>query len=164
MVGRLGGEPYIANRDPSGTWRILETGHPDVLRGTLDFEDDVPDDHPALKLVKEGEYLAIIKEASRLGMLLDYGGYNPESEEKLYALEEETAEQQRVIAEFQQQIADLQLELRQANDAASDLKKRIEVAQSKPNYSEKFELKKLAIDGILRLTALQELGSANEIT
>ena len=59
---------YVANRDDvTNTWRILDTWH-EALK-MLDVDDDIPDDSPAVKILSEGEFIAIIQEASRLGVL-----------------------------------------------------------------------------------------------
>ena len=61
------GEQYVANQDETGTWRVLDTWH-DALK-VLEPDEDVPDSSPAVTIVKEGAFLALVKEASRLGVL-----------------------------------------------------------------------------------------------
>lgn len=58
---------YVASRDPHGTWRVLNTWHQE-LKG-LSADADIGDDHPAVTLVTEGAFLALIKEATSLGAL-----------------------------------------------------------------------------------------------
>ena len=59
---------YIATRDDgTQTWRILDTWH-DTLRD-LSPEDDVEDTSPAVTVLTEGGFIALVKEASRLGIL-----------------------------------------------------------------------------------------------
>ena len=58
---------YVCTRDESGTWRIVDLWHKE-LEG-VDLEDDIPDNHPAIKLVTEGEFLELINESKRLGMM-----------------------------------------------------------------------------------------------
>ena len=59
---------YIATKDESTqTWRILDTWH-DTLR-EMSPEDDVEDDSPAVTVLTEGGFIALVKEASRLGIL-----------------------------------------------------------------------------------------------
>ena len=58
---------YVCTRDESGTWRIVDLWHKE-LEG-VDLEDDIPDNHPAIKIVTEGEFLELINESKRLGMM-----------------------------------------------------------------------------------------------
>lgn len=59
---------YIATKDESTqTWRILDTWH-DILRD-MNPDDDVEDDSPAVTVLTEGGFIALVKEASRLGVL-----------------------------------------------------------------------------------------------
>ena len=59
---------YTAVRDETtNTWRILDTWH-DALR-SLDPEDDIPDENDAVKILTEGEFISLVKEAARLGVL-----------------------------------------------------------------------------------------------
>ena len=60
-------EQYVADRDAHGTWRILNTWHQELK--SLGIDADVPDDHPAVTLVTEGAFLALIKEATSRGIL-----------------------------------------------------------------------------------------------
>ena len=59
---------YVASKDgTTNTWRILDTWS-DALKN-LNPEDDIPDDSAAVKILTEGEFIALIKEATRLGVL-----------------------------------------------------------------------------------------------
>ena len=58
---------YICSRDDKGTWRIVDLWHKE-LEG-VNLEDDIPDDHPAIKILTEGEFLELINESKRLGMM-----------------------------------------------------------------------------------------------
>ena len=58
---------YVCSRDDKGTWRIVDLWHKE-LEG-VNLEDDIPDDHPAIKIVTEGEFLELINESKRLGMM-----------------------------------------------------------------------------------------------
>ena len=52
-------EPYRAVRDNSGTWRVLFCWHPELVNFMPD--DELPDDHPAVTVVPEGAFLALMK-------------------------------------------------------------------------------------------------------
>ena len=60
-------EQYIANRDESGTWRILDTWHTDLKSSGP--EDEVSDNSEAVTLLSEGAFISLMKEAGRLGIL-----------------------------------------------------------------------------------------------
>lgn len=59
---------YIAKRDSSGTWRILNAWHNDLRSFDAD-EDEIPDDHAAMTVLTEGAFEAVIKEATAEGVL-----------------------------------------------------------------------------------------------
>ena len=58
---------YICSRDDKGTWRIVDLWHKE-LEG-VNLEDDIPDEHPAIKILTEGEFIELINESKRLGMM-----------------------------------------------------------------------------------------------
>jgi hypothetical protein len=80
---------YTANRDDgTNTWRILDTWHEDLT--SLGPEDDVEDTSKAVTVLTEGAFIALVKEAARLGTLQNANfGENPELEEENAALREE---------------------------------------------------------------------------
>lgn len=60
-------DQYFPKRDDKGTWRII-----DLHDQTLQFahpDDEIPDNHPAITVLKEGEFIALVKEATRLGYI-----------------------------------------------------------------------------------------------
>ena len=65
MIGNMLREresQYIATRDEgTQTWRILDTWHDDLRE--MNPEDDVEDTSPAVTLVTEGGFIALVKEA-----------------------------------------------------------------------------------------------------
>ena len=59
---------YTANRDEmTNTWRILDTWHEDLAN--LGPEDEVEDSSKAVTILTEGAFIALVKEAARLGTL-----------------------------------------------------------------------------------------------
>ena len=60
-------EQYVAQKDNAGTWRILDTWHNDLTK--LDPEDEIDDTSEAVVVLSEGGFLALIREATRLGVL-----------------------------------------------------------------------------------------------
>ena len=61
-------QQYVANKDESTkTWRILDTWHDDLRNLTV--EDEIDDNSPALTILTEGAFIALVREAARLGVL-----------------------------------------------------------------------------------------------
>ena len=53
---------YIAMKDDTTqTWRILDSWNESLKN--VDLEDDIDDNNPAVKVLTEGEFIALIKEA-----------------------------------------------------------------------------------------------------
>jgi len=119
MIGNMLREresQYIATRDEgTQTWRILDTWH-DALR-EMNPEDEVEDTSPAVILVTEGGFIALVKEASRLGILQnatssfipvdtrteeDYVEVNNEKDEEL-------AEMRKKIVKYEEEISTLRI-------------------------------------------------------
>ena len=122
------GEQYVANQDETGTWRVLDTWH-DALK-VLEPDEDVPDSSPAVTIVKEGAFLALVKEASRLGVLAN-------------ASMADNDELNNQIIGFQEQIVTLQTEK--------------EELSKKAQRTESFELKQQALGAVLKLAAMSDM-------
>ena len=60
-------ELYVAQKDNTGTWRILDTWHEDLTE--LSPEDEIDDSSEAVTILSEGGFLALIRESTRLGVL-----------------------------------------------------------------------------------------------
>jgi len=60
-------EQYVAQKDTAGTWRILDTWHEDLTK--LNPEDEVDDSSKSVTIISEGGFLALVREATRLGVL-----------------------------------------------------------------------------------------------
>ena len=58
---------YVAKRDTSGTWRILDTWNESL--NSIEDNEDIPDTHSAVTLLTEGQYLSVIREATKGGYL-----------------------------------------------------------------------------------------------
>lgn len=90
---------YVAHKDDLGIWRVLDTWHQEMTTKTLTDDLDIPDDSDAVLVIKEGQFLALMKE-------VEVQGYRPESirgsfdqiethdinNEREYELEEELAD------------------------------------------------------------------------
>ena len=124
------GEQYVANQDETGTWRILDTWH-DALK-VLEPDEDVPDNSPAVTIMSEGAFLALMKEASRLGVL--------ENASSLLGNEELNTQ----IRDLQERIVNLQSEK--------------EELMVQTRRSDTFELKHEAMGAVLKLAAMGDMG------
>ena len=146
MIGNMLREresQYVATKDESTqTWRILDTWH-DALR-EMNPEDDVPDDSPAITVLTEGGFIALVKEASRLGVLQNatssFIPIDTRNEEdypdKTQEKEEELAEMQKKVVKYEEEIVNLR------------------ISSSK---SEGTLLKELAMETLLKLTLSSDI-------
>ena len=132
-------EQYIANRDTSGTWRILDTWHDDLK--SIGPDDEIPDKTEAVTIISEGAFISLMKEAGRTGILdnVSNGGaleefddmseqYN-QAVEKIHTLES-------VITDQKEQLAD-----------------------TRTTYSEHSHIKEKAMDTVLKLAGMDTLVS-----
>ena len=126
---------YTANRDDvTNTWRILDTWHEDLMQ--LGPEDEVEDTSKSVTVITEGEFIAIVKEAARLGVLQNANfGENPE-------LEEENATLREKIMEMEMQTKEVVV--------------TPPPAPQKPK-SEGYLLKEMAMQTLLKLTSMSDI-------
>ena len=130
---------YTANRDDTTqTWRILNTWHEDLMQ--LGPEDEVDDTSSAVTVLTEGAFIALVKEAARLGVLqnANLGGGGDSDEEAM----EKDAE----IAK-----------LRALLDGQSK-KPEIRV----PRSTEGYKLKEMAMTNILKIVSMSDIESLTE--
>ena len=133
-------EQYIANRDESGTWRILDTWHEDLK--TINPEDDITDDNAAVMLISEGAFISLMKEAGRLGILDNVSN----------ASEHPTAEVDELMVDYnatKEQVVELKKQLAESVD---------ELAKTRV-YSEHSHIKEKAMDTVLKLAGMDTLVS-----
>jgi len=132
-------QQYVATRDTTtNTWRILDSWS-DALK-ELDVDDEIPDDSSAVKILSEGEFIAVVKEASRLGVLQNSPSGSTEEDEE-------------ILTEATDKIDVLTRELEEAKREVTDAKTYTPPVRR----SEQFELKELALQTVLKLTALSEV-------
>jgi len=130
-------QQYIATKDEvTQTWRILDTWH-DELR-SLGPEDEIADDSEAVKILTEGEFIALVREASRLGVL----------QNATYGTGE--AEFEATILEKEQEIQKLQEQMVEIKEEKSEVIRNT-------SHSEEYELKEKAMNSIIQLIGLQEI-------
>ena len=127
-------QQWVASKDETtNTWRILNTWHESLK--ALDMEEDIPDDSPAVTVVTEGAFIALIKEAARLGVIenASFGGNADEYEAELPAKD-------AVI-----------------NELRNELSSKPTVIETKPTLSESKAFKLEIADRMMKLAGLDEV-------
>ena len=138
-------QQYVALKDESGTWRVLNTWHEDLKH--LNADDDIEDSSEAVTVLSEGQFIALIKEAASAGVLENVS-FTADTEE----YEVEIQERQTEIKELEQTIKELKSELNQ----------KTTVIESKSPHSEEYELKERAMDSILKIVSMDELSKLSK--
>ena len=130
-------QQFVATKDSvTNAWRILDTWHESLRQ--LQPEDDIPDDSSAVTILTEGAFLALIREAARLGVLenASFGSDAELFEADLQIKDEE-------IKKLQSELMSLQEKM---------IKTPVRINQSESTY-----LKEKAMDNILKLAALEDM-------
>ena len=138
-LGSLAGssdQQYIAIKDSAETWRILNTWHEDLKM--MNADEDVPDDSEAVTLISEGAFIAVVREASRLGVL----------QNATYGTGE--AEYESLILEKEQEIQKLNEQILNLEEDKSQVIRDV-------SHSEDYELKEKAMESILKLVSMQDM-------
>ena len=127
-------QQWVASKDETtNTWRILNTWHESLK--ALDMEEDIPDDSPAVTVVTEGAFIALIKEAARLGVIENASfGDNADEYE-----------------------AELQAKYAVINELRNELSSKPTVIETKPTLSESKAFKLEIADRMMKLAGLDEV-------
>ena len=129
---------YTANKDETtNTWRILDTWHNDLMN--LGPDDEVPDDSPAVKILTEGAFIALVKEASRLGVLQNANLSGGNLDEELMEKDDEIAHL-RVLLDGQGKKPDTKV----------------------PKRTEGYMLKEMAMTNILKIVSIADIETLTE--
>jgi len=130
---------YTAHKDGvTNTWRILDTWHEDLRN--LGPEDEVEDTSSAVTILTEGAFIALVKEAARLGILQNANlGGSEDLDEELSARDAE--------------IADLKTLLNTPG-------KRPEIKA--PRRTEGYMLKEMAMHNILKIVSIADIENLTE--
>ena len=123
------------NDEVTNTWRILDTWHDDLKN--LSPEDEVPDDSKSVTVLTEGGFLALLREAARLGVL-DNVSFTGDTGEDY---NEEIQEMRDKLVKYGREIASLQVT---------------------SNESESFKLKEKALGVVLKLAAMSDAALLSE--
>ena len=127
-------EQYVAQKDNAGTWRILDTWHEDLTK--LSPEDEIDDASDAVMVLSEGGFLALVREATRLGVLQNAAMIENEA------------------------LADQVVDLKEENNR---LKIQIETTPAvEVTHEEKAGLKQHAIDTIAKIVAIDSVEVTKE--
>ena len=124
---------YVAHKDETtNTWRILDTWHEDLTN--LGPDDDVEDDSNAITILTEGGFIALVKEAARLGAITNasVGG----------------------DAELEQELLDENDNLK---EQVEKLEGKLANIQTHADKSESFILKEMAMQTLLKLTSMSDI-------
>ena len=144
-------QQYIAHGDETTkTWRLLDSWHETL--SAYSVEDEVPDDSPAIKILSEGEFIVLIREAARIGVLENANLGNEESNVDFDIISEE---HESTISEMGKEIVQYRTEIAQLKAANQELNVKVQ-------RSEGFELKEMAMNSILKLTAMSDLDNLSK--
>ena len=142
-------QQYVANKDESTkTWRILDTWHDDLRNLTV--EDEIDDNSPALTILTEGAFIALVREAARLGVLQN-ATFTGEEEIDTEELEIVTAD----LSNKSDKIAELEEENTSLKKENFELLKLTE-------KSEEYALKDKAMQSILQLVSMSEMANLSK--
>ena len=124
---------YVAHKDETtNTWRILDTWHEDLVN--LGPDDDVEDDSKAITILTEGGFIALVKEAARLGAITNASvGGDAELEQELL---DENDNLKKQVAKLEEQLSNV---------------------TPHSDRSEGFVLKEMAMQTLLKLTSMSDI-------
>ena len=130
---------YTANKDEiTNTWRILDTWHEELK--SLGPEDEVEDTSSAVTILTEGAFIALVKEAARLGILQNSNlGGSEDLDEELNAKDIEIADL-RGLLEGQGKKVDTKV----------------------PKRTEGYMLKEMAMSNILKIVSIADIEHLTE--
>ena len=132
-------QQYVASKDDkTQTWRVLDTWH-EALKA-MQVEDEIPDECPAITILTEGAFIALVKEAARMGIL----------ENATFGTGE--AEHEAALLDKSQEVQKLREEM-----LTKDLE--IEKLQKRINSTEDYVLKERAMESILKLAAMSDVSN-----
>lgn len=127
-------QQWVATKDETtNTWRILNTWHESLK--SMDPEEDIPDDSPAVTIVTEGAFIALFREAARLGVI-ENASFGDNSED--YEIELDAKDE--IISTLKSELASKQT-----------------VIESKPAFSEARLFKLEIADKMMKLAGLDNV-------
>ena len=157
-------EQYLVSYDSdTRVWRILDTWNSEL--STLDVEDEVPDDHSAVAILTEGQFIALIKEATATGILeAALQGASGDTLGELKEQVETNAKLKLEIEGFSKSILELETRYNSEKENSDNLNKQIEglktelIDREKQLLrSESYALKVKALETISKLTFSEDI-------
>jgi hypothetical protein len=131
-------QQYVALKEETGTWRILNTWHEDLKQ--LDADDDIPDASESVTILSEGQFIALIKEAASLGVLENISFSNDNEE-------------------YESEIENLNIAI---EDLKGELRKKDTVIETVTPHSEEYDIQVHAIDSIVKLMSVQSISKLSK--
>lgn len=134
---------YVISVDASETWRILDTWHSSLE--AMSPDDEVSDASPAVVKINNGQFLALIKEATRLGFLHTPSGLgesNPKDSKELDDMKEVVEKVTEEKVKLENKIAKLE--------------------QHRP-ISEALQLKNKVVDSLMKLAVSEDLNRLSSL-
>ncbi len=127
-------QQWVATKDETtNTWRILNTWHESLK--SMDPEEDIPDDSAAVTIVTEGAFIALFREAARLGVI-ENASFGDNSED--YEIELDAKDE--IITNLKAELATKQT-----------------VIETKPSFSEARLFKLEIADKMMKLAGLDNV-------
>jgi len=147
---------YVAKRDASGTWRVLDSW--DESLNTIEDSEDIPDGHTAVTLLTEGQYLAVIREATKGGYLQSAAIAEIQAlEAKVEELEADKIVLERENESLSEQLLDL-------DSAQAEREPLLNIQQPAPpsEVSESFLIKQMIISKLASIGQAENMIGLND--
>lgn len=136
--------PYsVVHDDITKVWRIVNLKHPSITSLLVSNNNpDIPDDSPAVKIITEGEFVALVKKAIELEYLVNANlPFEVVNTSKISQKDFDQLKEQNTMLE-----KDIVL-----------LKDKLVDAEERAKLSESFRLKEKSMDAILKLAGMHDV-------
>ena len=147
---------YVAKRDTSGSWRILDTWNESL--NSIEDNEDIPDTHSAVTLLTEGQYLSVIREATK-------GGYLQSAAlAEIQALEAKVEELEADKIVLERENESLGDQLVESDNVQTAESPQFNTQQPSPSseISESFFIKKLIISQLANMAQAENMIGLND--
>jgi len=157
-------EQYLVKFDStSKIWRILDTWNREL--SSLEVDEELPDDHPAVRVLTEGQFIALVKEASAIGILESaLQGQSGEALEELRKTIEENASLKNQLVESGKAISGVETRYNSEKETTlkqveeiSDLKDALIAKDKLLLRSESYAIKAKALDTVMKLAISEDI-------
>ena len=135
-------QQYVAHKDDrTKTWRVLDTWHESLTQ--IGPDDEIEDDNPAVTILTEGEFISLVQEASRLGVL-------------------QNAQFGTGEAELEAQLLDRDQEIQRLHEEILKHKEEKSEVVRDTSHTEHYKLKEMAMESILKLVSIADMAKLSE--